>query len=296
MGIIRLNMSAEMKLRGFSRRTIDIYTHYAYEYTKYYNKSPLQTNKEELKAFLYNLVEQGKSPFTVHLYCASLKFLFSMNDKYELVQAIPKIKLPQRLPTVLNVEEVQLILNSFSSLRMKLLFTLIYSAGLRISEAVRLRKEDFDFVRDVIHIKSSKGNKDRITILSCKAKQLLFRYLKKNSIESLLFHTRKDKNKNIPIRYIQFLFSKAVKKTSLLKKVHVHTLRHSFATHLLEKNVNIFYIMKLLGHSSINSTIIYLHMQNLKSLSISSPLDSYGIILSPTSDEQQTEFDFSLAS
>jgi site-specific recombinase XerD len=289
-------MIAEMKLRGLSERTIKIYTQYAYEYAKYYNKSPLQTNKDELKAFLYDLVGKGKSPFTIHLYCASLKFLFSMNEKYELVRAIPKIKLPQRLPTVLNVEEVQIILNTFSSLKMKLLFTLIYSAGLRISEVVRLRKEDFDLARDVIHIQSSKGNKDRITILSSKAKRLLLKYLKKNSVESLLFYTKKDKKKSLPIRYIQFLFCEAVKKTSLLKKVHVHTLRHSFATHLLEKNVNIFYIMKLLGHSSISSTIIYLHMQNLKSLNISSPLDSYDIILSPTSDEQQTEFDFSIAS
>jgi integrase/recombinase XerD len=296
MGVVRETMIAEMRLRGYSARTIKAYTHYAYQYAKYYNKSPLTTTRDELKSFLRALVNEGKSLFTIHMYCAALKFLFTTNEKYELAYAIPRIRVPQRLPEVLNVTEVETILNQFDSLRMKLLFTLVYSAGLRISEVANLRLEHIDLIRNTIHIHSAKGNKDRLTILSQKAKRLLLRYVSKYCIQSYLFFPRKSPQKPLRTRYIQYVFERAYKATNIPKRAHVHTLRHSFATHLLDNNTNIFYIMKLLGHSSIQSTIVYLHMQNPDSLHIRSPYDIYDFNLLPTNDEAQAEFDFSLAS
>jgi integrase/recombinase XerD len=158
-------------------------------------------------------------------------------------------------------------------------FTLIYSSGLRISEALNLKVSDIDFLRKTIHIRSSKNMKDRYTILSTKASEMLNFYLNRYKPESLLFFVLSDKSRKMQKRYCQNIFHNLVKEAHISKNVHVHTLRHSFATHLLEHDTNIFYIMKLLGHSSIKTTIIYLHMQRLDKMNIKSPLDLSDITL-----------------
>ena len=183
------------------------------------------------------------------------------------------------IPDVLDESEIETILSYCRTLRYKMFFTLIYSAGLRISEALNLKVSDIDLLRKTIHIHSSKNAKGRYTLLSTKALTLLRFYMNRYKPESYLFFSKNDKTKQMSKRNSQDVFHRLVKEAHITKNAHVHTLRHSFATHLLENKTNLFYIMQLLGHASIKSTVIYLHMQRLDKMDITSPLDSSSISL-----------------
>jgi integrase/recombinase XerD len=189
------------------------------------------------------------------------------------------------IPDILDESEIETIFSLCRTLRYKLLFIIIYSAGLRISEAINLKVSDIDILRKTIHIRSSKNNKDRYTVLSEKVISLLNNYRVLYKPDVYLFSSIKDKSIKMSKRYCQAIFHrKKVIEAKIQKKAHIHTLRHSFATHLLENNTNNFYIMKLLGHSSVRTTLLYLHMQRLDKLNIVSPLDTGNIIIEKRSD------------
>jgi integrase/recombinase XerD len=284
MGILKENMINEMKLFGYSQKTISMYIKYMTNYSNFYQKSPLIITQFELKSFFLNLIAQNKAPTTLHNYYCALKFFYKINNRPYYMDIIPPPKVPFTIPAVLAQSEVQQILDLCKSLRYKTIFALIYSSGVRISEAANLQLSDIDFNRNMIHIHCSKNNKDRYTILSQKTSRLLKKYINHYKPKTFLFFCLKNNEKALPPRQIQFVFHSIIKELPFLKNVHVHTLRHSFATHLLENNTNIFYIMKLLGHSNLSSTLIYLHMQRIDLLKIVSPLDSSNISLDgPTS-------------
>ena len=164
---------------------------------------------------------------------------------------------------------------------------LIYSAGLRVSEAANMKISDIDFVRKTILIRNSKNKKSRYTILADATASIIRNYMNIYKPIEYMFYKRRDITEQISISYIQRTFSKLVSKNNFNKKIHVHTLRHCFATHLLENGTNIFYIMKLLGHSCIQTTMIYLHMQDLSTLNLESPIDHNHLYSSISSPEQQ---------
>jgi integrase len=163
------------------------------------------------------------------------------------------------------------ILSSISNIKHRLILILIYSAGLRVGEVVRLKVEDIDAKRRLIRIKGGKGGKDRYTILSEVALDALKEYKEKYKPEKWLFPGQR-KDKHITIRTAQKIFENACKKTGIKKEVTIHSLRHSFATHLLESGVDLRYIQELLGHRSSKTTEIYTHV-TVKDLNIKSPLD-----------------------
>jgi Site-specific recombinase XerD len=206
------------------------------------------------------------------------------------IDFIPRPRQSSKLPDVLDESEIQIILSNCRTLRYKLLFSLIYSSGLRISEALNLHISDIDLVRRVIHIRSSKNRKDRYSVLSEKVISLYSFYLNRYKPDSLLFFSLHDKARKMSKRHCQQIFQNLVAVSQIKKNAHIHTLRHSFATHLLEHNTNIFYIMQLLGHASIRTTIIYLHLQKPETLNIHSPLDLCNISLSDfgNTDHQPT--------
>ena len=149
---------------------------------------------------------------------------------------------------------------------------LVYSAGLRVSEVVRLRKQDIDSNRMTIHIKDAKGKKDRITILSRASLEILREYYKEYKPNGWLFPGEEEEN-HLSERSVQMVFERALKKSGIDKKVTLHCLRHSFATHLLENGTDIRLIQELLGHSSIKTTTIYTHVATKNIMNIESPLD-----------------------
>ena len=279
MGYLKTNMVEEMKLRNYSDTTIKMYTHCIYVLAHYYMKSPLSISQSEIRDFFLYLINMPSSPTKLHIFYSAIKVFYTIHGQPHYIDFIPAPKIPLKIPEVLDESEIQTILSLCRTLRYKLFFTLIYSSGLRISEALNLKVSDIDIFRKTIHIRSTKNMKDRYTILSSKALKMLNFYLNRYKPESLLFFSLSDKSHKMQKRYCQQVFHDLVKEANISKNVHVHTLRHSFATHLLEHDTNLFYIMKLLGHSSIKTTMIYLHMQRLDKINIQSPLDLSDITL-----------------
>ena len=202
----------------------------------------------------------------------ALKFFYVEDLKRDFVYDIKRPKKDKKLPVVLSREEVARILSSVSNLKHKAIMMLTYSAGLRVGEVIRLRTEDIDYQRKTIHIRGAKGRKDRYTILSEVAMNVLMDYLKEYGQSQWLFPSR-DRSRHITPRTVEKIFSNACKKASINKEVTVHSLRHSFATHLLESGVDLRYIQEILGHRSSKTTEIYTHVSIRHIGRIKSPLD-----------------------
>ena len=239
------------KLKGFSNRTIKAYS--------YYIKRYLRSGKSA-SDFIYSLILSEKATATVRLACAALRNYLS--DK--------NIEIPKRekkLPVVLSKKEIEEMIISTNNLKHRLVIVLLYSAGLRVSELINLRFEDIDFYRNIIHIKKGKGSKDRITLLSKKAKSFLRDY---GLGSGLIFNT---KARKYSIRAVESIIKKTAKKAGIIKNVTPHILRHSFATHLLENGIDLRIIQKLLGHSRLETTQVYTHVSKAGITKIKSPID-----------------------
>ena len=187
---------------------------------------------------------------------------------------IPKSK-ERKLPVVLSKNEVKKILNCTNNLKHKAILSTIYSAGLRLSEVVNLKIADIDGERELIYVRGGKGKKDRITILSIGLLVLLRKYFKEYKPKVWLFEGFK--GDQYSTKSVQKIFYKSLKKSQIDKKVSVHSLRHSFATHLLEQGEDLRYIQKILGHNSSKTTEIYTHITKRGLSKIKSPLDNLDI-------------------
>jgi site-specific recombinase XerD len=194
---------------------------------------------------------------------------------------IPKMKRGKSKPVVLDVCEVEKLINVATNIKYKTLFSIIYSAGLRIGEAVNLTIKDIDLHRNLLFIRSAKGNKDRYGILADKTIKLLREYMDKyKPVDWIFYAGNGNKRNHFSERSIQRTFQDHLYKCGIRKKASVHTLRHSFATHLMENGTNIYHIQTLMGHSSPRTTAIYLHVQKSETLKVKSPLDYYNIDIS----------------
>lgn len=182
-------------------------------------------------------------------------------------------KRQKKLPVVLSTSEVARLLKSVEHVKHRTLLALIYSSGIRIGEAVRLTKQDIDPERKTIHIRQGKGAKDRFTVLSTAAYTLLQHYMDNQPIVGYLFPGGKGLDHHLSERSVQHVFEKAIQKAGITKPATVHTLRHSFATHLLENGTDLRYIQELLGHASSKTTEIYTHVSIKDIRRIQSPLD-----------------------
>ena len=242
----------EMIMKGFSKRTIKAYT---FHYLKFKYTGLSREN------YIFSLIEKGFASNSVRLVSAAIKFFTGDNAKV----FIPKKR--KRLPVVLSKTEITKMINSLNNIKHRLVISLIYSSGLRVSELINLKSSDINLVDKIIHIKNAKGGKDRMTILSKKVKSELKKY---EPGEIYVFESR---SKKYSYRSVLEIVKKAAFKAKIGKNVTPHTLRHSFATHLLEKGTDIRYIQKLLGHSRLETTSIYTYVAKDGCLRIKSPLD-----------------------
>jgi site-specific recombinase XerD len=267
------DLNKEMVIRKYSRNTIQSYTHYNCELLKHSNKNPWQIVQEDITSFLYDLItEKHLSASTIQIILNSLKFFYGQLLGKEFVYEITGPTRDKKLPVILSKNEVNSIIESISNLKHKTIIMLIYSAGLRLNEAITITKKNIDMERGVINIKCAKGRKDRTTLLSKKFSEVLKIYIQAYNPENWLFEGQ-DKKAHIAARSVQNVFQRAVLRAGIKKTVTVHSLRHSFATHLLEQGIDIRYIQELLGHQSPNTTMIYTHVSSKKLGSIKSPLD-----------------------
>lgn len=266
-----LKMVEEMKLRCFSPKTMETYLFNVGRFLVWASKSSKNMGSEMVREYFLELCNSNYDSSTVRLARFSLDFLFKYVLGIKLCLAmVPLPKKKKSLPKVLSKGEVLKIISNIKSLKHRLLVSLLYSSGLRVSELVSLKREDLDPGKSIVFIRQSKGKKDRIVMLSEKVKKDLFHYLCLTKFSSpFLFEGRKGK---YSIKSVQLILEKASK--IIGKKATPHMLRHSFATHLLESGVDIRFIQKLLGHSKLETTSIYTHVAKKDYLAVKSPLDT----------------------
>lgn len=235
-------------------------------------KNTHQISSRLIEAFNYDFIyKQGKSISYQNQCINGIKKYLEYKGILIDDVMIKRPRKEKKLPAVLSIEEVKLIINNTVNLKHKTLLSLIYSAGLRIGEALELKVSDIDSKRMLIHIKQAKGKKDRYTLLSPKFLELLRNYYVVYKPKNYLFEGQKsEKYTNTSA---QSVLKKAVIKSNISKKVTLHTLRHSFATHLLEKGTDIRYIQELLGHNSPKTTMIYTHVSETSIKKIKNPFD-----------------------
>jgi site-specific recombinase XerD len=275
MGKLRDQMEMDMRLRRFSPKTIACYLACMKGVAKHFRKSPAELGDEEIRAYLYCLMEERKvsQSVLVQTYSA-LKFFFEKTlQKQWNAFRIPRCKQRRKLPGVLTREEVESILSATKNLKHRAILMTIYSAGLRIGEVTRLKVSDIDSGRMMIRVNEGKGLKDRYTLLGERNLEMLRRYWKAYRPLEWLFPGR-NASGPVSISAIQRVFKTSLAKTGIKKKASVHTLRHCFATHLLESGTDLYYIQRLLGHKSAGTTSVYLHITGKDIGKIKSPIDS----------------------
>lgn len=240
------------------------------------NRPVEQLNEHDIRNYQFHLIKEKKvSPQTVNTHSAAIRFLFAvtLNRTLNYLQ-IPRQKKRRTLPELLTRDEVSSIIDSSSTLKHRAMLTTIYSAGLRVSEAAALKPQHIDSKNMRLFVEDGKGGKDRYTLLSETCLDVLRSYWRRyhpEHPEGWLFLGTYGVT-HITSPGIRFAFDEAVKRAGITKNVSVHSLRHAFATHLLEDGATLLQVKELLGHSSIQSTTIYLHLANLTA-DIKSPLD-----------------------
>lgn len=269
----------EMEYRNFSTSTISTYCDCMMVLEAKINK-PLHTiTTEELKSFLHFLLIEKKSSVSYINQNISAFKIFTQDVLKQPWDGI-KIKRPRRekkLPTVLSVNEVENLLSSTRNLKHRAMLMLMYSAGLRKSELLQMKPKAIDSERMVVNITQGKGRKDRLSILSPKTLEILRFYYQVERPKIYLFEPNGNPGMCISDRTLDHIVKKNAQKAGIKKDISSHTLRHSFATHLLEAGVNLRLIQEFLGHTSLKTTSIYLHLTNVNPKNIVSPLESMNI-------------------
>lgn len=271
---LRNKMKVYMELKGYSPKTTKNYLIHISNLAKYYNKSPDLLYEKEICGYLhYCITERHLTEGSLgSIYNAFKIFYTKVLGRVWDVNKIPRTKDRRRLPVVLSTQEVKAIFDATEDLKYKTIFMTIYSAGLRVSEACNLKITDIDSKNMQIFIRQGKGKKDRYTLLSVANLEILREYWKRYKPSDFLF-TGRYRSDALTARSVQKVFEKSKQLSRVTKNATVHTLRHSFATHLLDTGVDICYIQRLMGHTRITTTTIYLHLRRMDLLNIKSPLD-----------------------
>lgn len=270
-------MIQEMNLRAYSPTTKKTYLGHVKLLIKYCNIPPEDITAEDIKEYLNYRITSGISYSTIDIACNSFRLFFnSILKRNWSDDDIVRPKRKRKLPPVLSYEEVLKILDNVDILKHKVILATAYSSGLRITEVANLKIKDIDSKNMIIHVHNGKGGKDRMTVLGQENLRLLkeyfIKYFKEYKLNDYLFPGAVD-GKPISNRSIQYAFKKAKEKSDIEKPGTVHTLRHCFATHLLDSGTDLRTIQVLLGHDSINTTCVYLHLSTSRIASVKSPFD-----------------------
>lgn len=261
-------LEIELRLKGLSNRTIKTYKFFCGKFLQNFDRDINELNENDIKKFLAEMINK-KSAKTLALIISSLKFFTKKALGKEIMTAIESPKQQAKIPVVLTKDEVKKLIEAAETTKSKLILKMLYSSGMRVSELVNLKQEDLRLEQNKAIVRSGKGNKDRNIFFSHPLTTELEQHTEKN--KSVYVLSKKDKP--LTTRNIQRIVERAAKKADLGKKVTPHTLRHSFATHLLEQGVDIRKIQVLLGHSRIDTTTIYTRVSDKTLEQIKNPLD-----------------------
>jgi integrase/recombinase XerD len=267
-------MLQEMQIRNYSERTIVSYVHCIERLSFHYKTPPDLLSLDQIKSYIhYCVVERNESTSTLNQIISAVRILYA--DVLQRAWEPIKLKRPRKekqLPVVLSIHEVSLLIDSVKNVKHRLILITAYSAGLRINEVRSLRITDIDSDRMQIRVKNGKGKKDRFTLLSSKTLEQLRTYYKLFRPKKYLFEGYRP-SEPIHVRTIGHIFHRALRSSGITKVVTFHSLRHSFATHLLEQGTNLRLIQQLLGHNSLRTTSVYLHVSQFDPKEIVSPFD-----------------------
>jgi integrase/recombinase XerD len=264
-------LETELKLRGFSERTIKSYLFYNNKFLQHSNKPSEAITEDDVRSYLAFLIgDQKKNSATVALVRAALKFHYDDVLKKNIV-TLKTPKIQKKLPIVLSRDEVKSLIELAPTYKSKLILMLLYSSGLRVSECCNLKASDLEFDQKMGWVRNGKGGKDRMFILSDGIISSLHNHVNSRSPTDYLF-TNKE-GKPLSARNLQKIVGTAARRAGINKKVSPHTLRHSFATHLLENGESIRRIQELLGHSNLQTTQIYTKVSMDELKKVKSPLD-----------------------
>jgi integrase/recombinase XerD len=269
MTALRERMIEDLQLHGLSKQTEELYVQAVRHLAEYYRKPPDQITEEELRQyFLYLTKVKQVAPSTLRINLCGIKFFYerTLHKQWITLELVRALK-QKKLPLVLTIDEVHRILKCVHHLRLRVCLSTIYACGLRVREGVSLQVKDIDAERGVIHIRNGKGGKDRYVPLPEPILKMLRHYWVTHRHPVWLFpsyvregHRLEVAVQPISIRAVQRAFEKALWESGVQKAATVHTLRHSWATHLLEAGVSLRVIQAYLGHASPNSTAIYTHL------------------------------------
>jgi integrase/recombinase XerD len=281
MSPLRRRMIEDMTIRNLSPATQRSYIHAVSKFSRYFGRSPDRLGLEDVRAFQVHLVSMGVSWPALNQTVCALRFFYGVTlGQGEIPERIAYAREPRKLPVVLNADEVVRFLEAVSSLKTRVALTTAYAAGLRASEAVSLKVADIDSVRMVIRVEHGKGGKDRTVMLSAQLLNILRAYWRLARPQHWLFPGR-DEMKPIDVQVLHTACRSARAAAGLAKRVTVHTLRHSFATHLLENGTDIRIIQVLLGHANLSSTARYTKVSNRLISRTQSPLDRLTLEVAP---------------
>lgn len=258
---LRKRMIEDMRLRGLTEGTQGVYVDAVKHLAQHYSRSPDQLTEEEVREFFIHLTQTRKlAQSTVRVHLFAIKFLFRMTLKRDWpLLSLVRVKKPKRLPVILSRQEVWHLLQLIQRPEARMSCTMMYACGLRVSEAVRLQAPDIDGRRMVVCVRGGKGDKDRTVLLPRRVLELLRAYWAEHQPDPWLFPSRGGRTP-ISHKAVSTCLNRALHQSGIKKPVSCHTLRHSYATHLLEAHTNLRIIQALLGHRSLKSTMVYLHL------------------------------------
>ncbi len=264
----------DLLIKGFSPRTIGTYQRCIQTYLRFYDHKINPESGKDVKEFLHYLLHKRRvSRAYMHQYYSALKYFYTITlERNWEIMRIPRVKREKRLPDILDRQEITTLIDVTTNIKHKALLMITYSAGLRVSETASLKNQDIDSKRMSIKVRGGKGRKDRYTLLSKKSLLFLREYYKLYRPHHWLFEGQV-KSKPLHTSTLQRVFTRAKEKAGIQKKVSIHSLRHSCATHLLEQGTDIHVVQRLLGHSNIKTTMVYLHLKKESLMKVVNPLD-----------------------
>jgi integrase/recombinase XerD len=272
---LRQRMLEDLQIRHYSPTTIRLYLHSVAEFAQHFHQPPDQLGPEQIRQYQLFLIKdkQASQSTCIQLVCA-LRFFYThtLNRKIE-IDRIPFPRRERKLPLILSREEVKALLEAPGKLRDRAVLAVLYGSGLRVAEAAQLKPGDIDTRRNVLWVRQGKGRKDRQTLLPAKLLELLRLYWRAERPGEWMFPVR-DRTRPIAPKTVYLACRDAAQTADIRKPVHPHSLRHAFATHLLEAGVNLRTIQLLLGHANLETTARYLHVADVAVRSTASPLDA----------------------
>jgi len=274
MGRLQDQMRMDLELKNLSPRTRSCYLTWMRSFALHFHRSPEELGEQEIRDYLHYLIQEKRaSQSGVSQAYSALKFFYETTLKRDWNGfRIPRVQKGKKLPVVLSQQEIQAIFSATRNLKHRVVLMTIYSAGLRISEVVHLKVSDIDSQRMTIRVQQGKGQKDRYTLLSQRTLEVLRAYWREYRPLGWLF-PGKPETEPLSVSSVQRVFEKVLLRARIKKPASVHTLRHSFATHLLEAGTDLYHIQRLLGHTSPKTTAIYLHLSRKNLGGLTSHLD-----------------------